>query len=677
MSTRETRTRILLAILRRIVIVGAVVGACLAQLQLDRTRNETGLLISLALVGAAILFALATQHLGNDPNTADDLAIDTWIPLWRRLLGILAIPACIYAWLRMPTNQFSWDGVLAWLGALIVLLVSTYQPPLHATPRQPLLSRSGLHLDWIRLGVLGAIVIGAILRLWRLAEIPAEMGPDLPHNFNNIRLILTGQYPIYFPSWPGREAFFFYLAALPAALSGLSHLSIKLTGALIGIATIPVIYLLGKELYERELGLIAAILYAASHWAIITSRTGLRMVMVPLLLAFTWLFWLRGLKQRRTWYLALAGLCLGLGLHTYTAFLAVPALLLVWIVAEVIAGRGHTLQELRWGLVSLVVIALVVFMPLLRYSLDFPGDYLLRISTRVTAVENPLPAQPLLALLINIKNAFLMFNVTGDMVANNNIAGFRELGFVAAVFLPLGAAYLISRPRRGFNLNLLLSLIVMVLPSVLSLAFPREVPNAGRAIGALPAAILIPAWGLNLLRRTLQGGATSPTDNPQIDVPDESIVSEPTRGMRVGRWLSWLVVFGLLIGETGAAFPLYFDSYRLHQTERNYSISLAMAQVMDKFADNGTVYIKTQGYWYDGNAVKAQLTRLPGWDNEFWTLDPTKQPMAGPPGKVLIILHPNDKEALNTLHAAYKYSATVTYFNYIGIPSFIAFYGER
>jgi hypothetical protein len=216
----------------------------------------------------------------------------------------------------------------------------------------------------------------------------------------------------------------------------------------------------------------------------------------------------------------------------------------------------------------------------------------------------------------------------------------------------------------------------MLLPSALALAFPREVPNAGRAIGALPAAILIPALGLNVLRRTLQ----EETGDPIADTVKGVQGAPPAikrSNHRVWRWISRVIVAGLLIGETGAAFPLYFDAYRMSLPDHNYSISLAMAQVMDDFAGNGQVFIKTQGYWYDGNAVRAQLVKLRDWDNEFWKLDQAKPPMAGPPGKVLIILHPADLAAITTLETVFSHSTTVAHYKYDGQVAFIAFYGER
>ena len=245
MSRVAYKLALSIAQLRLFFVLVAAGGACLAQVLLDHSESASTLVAGLALVVAAVLFSLAVTQQAVEPLATTAPALPS-IPRWRRLLGLLALPCCVYAWLRLAGNRLSWDGSLAWLAAIIALLVSSYQRPTRVATHQPLLTRSGLRLDWVHLGVLAAVVIGAFLRLWRLAEIPAEMGADLPHNFNNIGQILSGQFPIYFPSWPGREGLFFYLAAIPSALLWLSHLSIKLTGALIGIATIPVIYLLGK-----------------------------------------------------------------------------------------------------------------------------------------------------------------------------------------------------------------------------------------------------------------------------------------------------------------------------------------------------------------------------------------------------------------------------------------------
>ncbi len=688
MSTIKTHRALSAARLRPYAVLLALGAAFLAQAALDRSALRYGAAtLGLFLLAAGLLAAFSWRDAVESANI-QPYALRP-VPGWRRVLAAFAVPASMYAWYRLANNRFTWDGALAWAAAVVCLLVSAYQPP--AQPRKR--SGAGLHLDWIQLALLGAVAVGAFLRLWRLEEIPAEMGCDLPLNFNNVQGILNGDTSIFFTSWPGREGLLFYLAALPSALFGLSHWTIKLTTALIGIATIPAIYLLGKELYERELGLIAAWLYAASHWAIITSRLGLRMALVPLLLTLTLYFFIRGLHRASTWHLALAGLFLGLGMHSYNAFIAVPPLLCLWLLLEVILGRGRRLWQMRLGFGYLLVIALVIFLPLGRFMLDYPGQYLLRVTTRITGSEAALPANPLWVFLQNVVNAVLMFNVAGDRVSYNNIAGFRQLSFVAAALLPLGGLHLLLHPKRGHNLTLLATLLFMLMPTALSIAFPNEVPGAGRAIGALTPAIITSALALDLIRRALspqprtasagvQGYQTgTPTVfsvfAPRSPAPMAAAPATSRRKAGMRRWFAWALVVLLLGYEAVAAYPTYFNAYRLNLPDQNYSISLEMARVMDDFAGNGEVFIKTQGNWYDGNAVRAQLRKLPGWDNEFWELDLTKPPLVGTSAKVLVILHPADQTSLEALRAAFSHSVAVTHFYYDGREAFIAFYEER
>jgi len=59
-------------------------------------------------------------------------------------------------------------------------------------------------------------------------------------------------------------------------------------------------------------------------------------------------------------------------------------------------------------------------------------------------------------------------------------------------------------------------------------------------------------------------------------------------------------------------------------------------------------------YWYDGNAVRAQLRRTdPNWNNELDTLDPDKPPLAGPAGRYMVIVHPDDQASLQALRQAF------------------------
>jgi hypothetical protein len=102
---------------------------------------------------------------------------------------------------------------------------------------------------------------------------------------------------MFFPRNTGREGFQMYWTLLVAGVfgTGLSFLSLKLGTVLLGLLTLPYIYLLGVELGGRRLGLIALILFGIGYWPNLVSRIGLRFPLYPLFVA-PCLFYLCGLR---------------------------------------------------------------------------------------------------------------------------------------------------------------------------------------------------------------------------------------------------------------------------------------------------------------------------------------------------------------------------------------------
>ena len=88
--------------------------------------------------------------------------------------------------------------------------------------------------------------------------------------------ILNGQYSIFFPRNTGREFVQMYLTASIASWLklGLTFLSLKLGTALLGLFTLPFIYLLGKEVANRYVGLAALLLAGIAYWPNVISRIG-------------------------------------------------------------------------------------------------------------------------------------------------------------------------------------------------------------------------------------------------------------------------------------------------------------------------------------------------------------------------------------------------------------------
>lgn len=682
-----------------------LVVAIVAQYLVDE-RQSLGLAGGLYAL-AALLFVVLFYHERLEAEhpipVAHKLASRWWLVALAALLGGLSFP-------RFTNNTFSAEGTLLWvLGLLLLGLASWSKAPQTSKVLENFQGRDGkatalptlqvssapsvsgdsslerktggITITWARLALLGIMLIGAFYRLYKIDLIPSEMGCDLPHIYNNTRYILRKEFLIFFPSHPGREGLFFYMAAPFCRLFGLTHTTIKISSALVGLLTLPVIYLLGKELFNREVGLYAAFFLSVSHWHVILSRTGLRSCTVPLMLSLVWYFLLRGLKTGRRWFYALAGFFLGLGLYSYNAFMIVPLMVVLMLLLGFLIGRGRTLLANWYNVVILVLVALYLFIPLARYAYDEPQSYGYRAATRVTSMEKSLPQDMLVTFSSNMRKSLLMFNYVGDHVAIANLPGYRELGFFAAVLFVLGLAYLLWHWQRGHNATVIISLVVMLLPSALALAFPNEVPNAWRATGAIPAAILAAAVALALVRRRVAATLavqSSKGFHLSLSMDGGWSVEWRWRWSKLRHILCWAALVAVLAFEARAVYPFYFQEYLARLPNKNYSISLEMARAIDDFADDGQAYIKTAPYWYDGNAVRAQLRRADqSWHNEINNLDPSQPPMAGPPGQFMVILHPQDAGSLHTLQRAFPKGIALRHLDHDKEMAFLTFYGER
>lgn len=107
-----------------------------------------------------------------------------------------------------------------------------------------------------------------------------------------------------------------------------------------GALALPLCYLLGRRLYGRPAGLLAAVLLAVSPSLIFWSRIGVYVVIqvVPLASGVL-LAGLRWRRTRRARWLALAGLLAGLGLSTKVLF--------IWFIAGIVAA-GVAVWLVNW-----------------------------------------------------------------------------------------------------------------------------------------------------------------------------------------------------------------------------------------------------------------------------------------------------------------------------------------
>ena len=221
--------------------------------------------------------------------------------------------------------------------------------------------------------------IALFFRLYRINAVPAEPFSDHAEKILDVYDITQGDYKIFFPRNTGREAIQMYWTLLVANVfgTGLTFLSLKLGTALIGILTLPYVYLLGKEFGGPRTGLFALFLFGIAYWPNVISRIGLRFPLYAVFVAPMLFYLIRGLRTRNRNDFLLSGLFLGLGLHGYSPFRIVPLLVVAAFVIYVIHVRSKEgrQQAFLWFTVIVMVTSLLVFLPLLRYWLA-PTEFL-------------------------------------------------------------------------------------------------------------------------------------------------------------------------------------------------------------------------------------------------------------------------------------------------------------
>ena len=567
----------------------------------------------------------------------------------------ISLPLSLVAFLTLGGNQFTTLNFVLWALAVITTILAFWQGEFpfrrwwrwlktHSRlPWKPSIS------GWAVLVAISAVVV-IFFRVYRLSQVPPEMVSDHAEKLLDIWDVLHGQTRIFFPRNTGREAIQMYLTAgiIDLFHTGYTYISLKIGTALAGLLTLPYLYLLGKELGNRRVGLLAVIFAGIAYWPNVISRVGLRFPLYPLFVAPALYYLIRGLRTSRRNDFILAGVALGIGLHGYTPIRILPVVILIGVGVYLVhrQAKGKRLQVIS-GLLVLVLVSLILFLPLLRFALEYPTIFDLRAFSRLGTTERPLPGPALMIFFKNLWNASVMFFWSDGQIWVHSVTNAPALDIISAGLYFLGVTLLLVRyirQRTWQDLFLLLSVPLLMMPSILSLAFPDENPALNRAAGAFVPVFLIVAIALEGLMKAIEKR-----------MPD-----------RAGGRIAWGMVAVLVIFSGLQNYDLVFNQY-----QRAYELSSWNTSEMGKvIRDYGTIYGTTDTafvvpfpYWVD--------TRLVGMNAG----DPTRD-YAIPPDQIsltlndprakMFLVNPDDVDDLALLRQLFPQGAVSTYKSKIG-----------
>lgn len=622
----------------------ALVLALAAQSQFEPPERNTTLgLVFYCLSLASLIWAIVC-----DEWVIAELPEDSGQPFSfsiRRHFLLFSVPLILISFILFGGNQFTSLNLFVWFLTLAYGIWALWLPrgektlnkfwnKLVSLIRKPELR---INLSIWQLLLFFAMVLVVYFRFVDLAGVPGEMFSDHAEKLLDVSDVLRGQYSIFFPRNTGREAFQMYLTAAVAVVlkTGISFMSLKIGTALAGLFTLPYIYLLGKEVGNRWVGLFALVLAGIGYWPNLISRIGLRFPLYALFAAPVLYYLMRGLRTMNRNDFILCGLALGLGLHGYSPMRIVPFVVVFLVLIYFLHGQAA--GKRRHAVLAIGIVAFVsflVFIPLLRYMVDNPDMFSYRALTRLGTEERSYPGPVWQIFLENLWKAEIMFFWKNGNIWVHSVPDRPALDVITAALYFIGAVLILvryARQRHWQDLFLLLAVPLLMLPSILSLAFPDENPSLNRTSAAIAPVFVIAGIALEGFVRGMYSRATS----------------------NWGRMITVLIASAILVGSAAQNYELVMIRFKqqfLAGAWNTSEIGRVIRGFADSIGDRDTAYVVPYPHWVDTRLVGINAG-YPDKDYALWPED-FEQTLPEQRSK-LFIIKPENQPALDKLRQLY------------------------
>jgi 4-amino-4-deoxy-L-arabinose transferase-like glycosyltransferase len=325
-------------------------------------------------------------------------------------------------------------------------------------------------------------VVAAAFRFWAIDRLPPGLFGDEAAEGLDALDVLAGRGAVFFPANYGREGLYIWFVAGSIKLLGVTPFATRLPAILLGIATCLLTWSMARELIRalppgpsprvhaslRAWGpLIAGLFLATSYWHVHFSRFSQRTILTPFAIALAvWGFW-AGVNTGRLRWWALAGLGVGLALHSYSVGRFFPVLIALFLAVDwLLRFRSRVFRPVlsrHWrGVLLMIALAALIFAPLAYYFLTHPGSFFQRASAVATYAGGG--QQEMLATVARSALANAAQYVVpgaGDKAQFHNLPGRPIFEPLTAVLALAGLAWCLARPRQPVALFLLLWVAVM------------------------------------------------------------------------------------------------------------------------------------------------------------------------------------------------------------------------
>jgi len=576
------------------------------------------------------------------------------------------------AFLAFGNNLFTPLNILFWVVGLGCWVYAFWQEERREYDLRRILQwvreNQGLRifLSWSTIGLVVIFIVAAFFQFYRLNDVPPEMFSDHAEKLLDVFDVMNGEPHIFFPRNTGREAVQMYLTAGVITLfnTGYSFLSLKLGTTLAGFFTLPYIYLIAKELTNRRAALFALFFAGIAYWPNVISRVALRFALYPFFTAPALFYLIRGLRYRKLNDFILSGLFLGLGLQGYSTMRIVPFIFVAAVLIYLLHRQSSGWRKgALYGLLILAFISLIVFLPLLRYSLENPENFSYRALTRLGTLERGLPGSPVSIFLDNLLKSLVMLFWDNGEIWVHSLPHRPALDIVSAALFMGGVLLFIVRylRRRDWtDIFLLLSIPMFMLPSILSLAFPAENPSLNRTGAAIIPVFILVGSALD----TLLNALSKPM--PQISTQENGTVSRP--GL-----LAWVLIIFLCIWSLLQNYDLVFRQYQdlfLQSSWNTSELGAVIRNFSDTIGGENQAWVVAYPHWVDTRLV-GMNAGFPKHDYGIWPDDLTST-LPEKRVKLFLVKH-DDVEGMKALKGVYPQGVSQLYPSRVNTKDFYVF----
>ena len=419
------------------------------------------------------------------------------------LFGLLGLTGFLIVMLTLTdpvasTTQERWANWF-WVISFLSLIAGSYFLDDKDYPVQKQISNWWKENQAEILLVFAFVLLAFVARTVFIQDLPYPWSGDEASVGSEGRRIIAGEVTDFFEtSWSGQPNWSFFPTAISISLFGENIVGIRMVSILAGTFTVLFVYLLGKDMFNKTVGSIAAGFLALYPIHLHFSRIGVNNINDGLMITLVLWLILRAFKSRKIIDFVLAGVLSGLTMYTYVGTRLVLVLALGAFLYNLLLHRKK-IRSLIQGISSYIIALLITATPIAYFFSKHPDIFINRIGQEGIIFNGWLANQALAlgisqgqVLLDQLSKSTLVFIATAAS-GNFFYSPKPYLTVLGALLFIIGMVYSVQKIRDQHNLVLLAWFwSVILLGGVLTLNPPAHT----RMIMTTPVVALFIGFGI-------------------------------------------------------------------------------------------------------------------------------------------------------------------------------------